>query len=171
MATQWGRKETIVWQPHMPVYSYLAIAASILCSVFFLWESYAFQQEPNAQGLHHRVHQSHSRRHSQPARNLPAADAFRTSRRPTACPPGRLHGGNHAPTRRSFSPDHAFARCPRPRLRHVLSRSRPGLCRQKPLPMDASGHLRWRQPRHSLCLATCRELPRLRHRARLCRSS
>ena len=46
MAAHWGRRETIVWQPHMPVYSYLAIAATIFCAVFFLWESYAFQQEP-----------------------------------------------------------------------------------------------------------------------------
>lgn len=46
MATQWGRKETIVWQPHMPVYSYAAIAGTFLWAVFFLWESYAFQQEP-----------------------------------------------------------------------------------------------------------------------------
>jgi type IV secretory pathway TraG/TraD family ATPase VirD4 len=46
MATQWGRKETIVWQPHMPIYSYAAVAIALLSAVLFLWESYAFQQKP-----------------------------------------------------------------------------------------------------------------------------
>ena len=46
MATQWGRKETVVWQPHMPIYSYTAIAGALLCAILFLWESYAFQQAP-----------------------------------------------------------------------------------------------------------------------------
>ena len=46
MRTQWGRKETIVWQPHMPIYSYMALAGAFLCAVLFLWESYAFQQTP-----------------------------------------------------------------------------------------------------------------------------
>lgn len=46
MAEPWGRKETIVWQPHMPIYSYAALAGAVLCAVLFLWESYAFQQEP-----------------------------------------------------------------------------------------------------------------------------
>lgn len=46
MATQWGRKETIVWQPHLPVFSYMAAAAAFFCAVLFVWESYAFQQEP-----------------------------------------------------------------------------------------------------------------------------
>ena len=44
MVTQWGRKERLVWAPHMPIYSYGAVAAAFLCAVFFLWESYAFQQ-------------------------------------------------------------------------------------------------------------------------------
>ena len=44
MATQWGRKERLVWAPHLPIYSCLAVAGALLCAVFFLWESYAFQQ-------------------------------------------------------------------------------------------------------------------------------
>ncbi|MGI4755283.1 MAG: type IV secretion system DNA-binding domain-containing protein [Janthinobacterium lividum] len=46
MATQWGRKETIVWQPHVPIFSYMAIVGAFLCAALFLWQSYAFQQEP-----------------------------------------------------------------------------------------------------------------------------
>ncbi len=43
MATQWGRRETVVWQPHLPVYTYMAISTAFLCALLFLWESYAFQ--------------------------------------------------------------------------------------------------------------------------------
>jgi hypothetical protein len=46
MATQWGRKETIIWQPHLPVYSYTVLGLGFLCAILFVWESYAFQQEP-----------------------------------------------------------------------------------------------------------------------------
>ena len=44
MPTQWGRRERIVWQPHMPIFSYFAVAGALLCAVFFAWESYTFQQ-------------------------------------------------------------------------------------------------------------------------------
>ena len=43
MATQWGRKETIIWPPHMPIMSYSAIAAAFLLTCFFAWQRYAFQ--------------------------------------------------------------------------------------------------------------------------------
>ena len=29
MATQWGRKETIIWPPHVPMLSYTAVAMAI----------------------------------------------------------------------------------------------------------------------------------------------
>ena len=35
MATQWGRKETIVWPPHVPLYSYMAVAAGFVCCLLF----------------------------------------------------------------------------------------------------------------------------------------
>ena len=35
MPTQWGRKETIVWPPHVPIYTYMATAAALLCVCFF----------------------------------------------------------------------------------------------------------------------------------------
>lgn len=35
MATQWGRKETIVWPPHAPVYTYMAVASGFLCLCLF----------------------------------------------------------------------------------------------------------------------------------------
>ena len=46
MATQWGRKETIIWPPHVPLMSYCAIAGAFLLMLFFAWERYAFQLPP-----------------------------------------------------------------------------------------------------------------------------
>ena len=37
MASQWGRKETVIWPPQMPIWTYSAIAFALLCScVIFL---------------------------------------------------------------------------------------------------------------------------------------
>jgi hypothetical protein len=46
MATQWGRKETIIWPPHVPVMSYSAVAAAILCTCFFIWQRLHFTLSP-----------------------------------------------------------------------------------------------------------------------------
>ncbi len=37
MGTQWGRKETIIWPPHMPILSYSAVAAALLLTCLFGW--------------------------------------------------------------------------------------------------------------------------------------
>ena len=46
MATQWGRKETIIWPPHVPLMSYCAIAGALFLTLFFTWQRYAFQLRP-----------------------------------------------------------------------------------------------------------------------------
>ncbi len=46
MATQWGRKETIIWPPHVPLMSYCAVAGALLLTLFFVWQRYAFQLPP-----------------------------------------------------------------------------------------------------------------------------
>jgi hypothetical protein len=46
MATQWGRKETIIWPPHAPVMSYTAIATALLCAVLFVWQRLHFSLPP-----------------------------------------------------------------------------------------------------------------------------
>ncbi|TCK73445.1 type IV secretion system DNA-binding domain-containing protein [Acidipila rosea] len=46
MATQWGRKETIIWPLHVPLMSYCAIAGAFLLTLFFAWERYAVQFPP-----------------------------------------------------------------------------------------------------------------------------
>jgi hypothetical protein len=46
MATQWGRKESIIWPPHVPLMSYSGVAGALLLTVFFAWQTYAFQLPP-----------------------------------------------------------------------------------------------------------------------------
>ena len=41
MGTQWGRKETVVWPPHAPVYTYGAVMLAFLCTGAFLWAAFA----------------------------------------------------------------------------------------------------------------------------------
>jgi hypothetical protein len=46
MATQWGRKETIIWPPHIPIMSYTAIAGAFLCTLLFLFQRVRFAMSP-----------------------------------------------------------------------------------------------------------------------------
>ncbi len=38
MATEWGRKETIFWPPHVPIWTYSAVLLTLVCTVLFGWE-------------------------------------------------------------------------------------------------------------------------------------
>ena len=46
MATQWGRKETIIWPPHVPMMSYTAVATALLCTCCFVWQRLHFSLPP-----------------------------------------------------------------------------------------------------------------------------
>ena len=46
MATQWGRKETIIWPPHVPMLSYTAVATALLCTCLFVWQRFMFSMTP-----------------------------------------------------------------------------------------------------------------------------
>ena len=47
MATQqWGRKETVVWPPNMPVYSYSAVVVALFCTVVYMWARFTFAVSP-----------------------------------------------------------------------------------------------------------------------------
>jgi hypothetical protein len=46
MANQWGRKETIIWPPHVPVLSYTAILMAFLCTCLFVWQQIHFSIMP-----------------------------------------------------------------------------------------------------------------------------
>ena len=46
MANKWGRKETIIWPPHVPILSYTAVAIAVLCTCFFIWQRLNFSLPP-----------------------------------------------------------------------------------------------------------------------------
>ena len=46
MATQWGRKETVIWPVHVPVMSYSAVMAALLCTCLFIWQRLHFSISP-----------------------------------------------------------------------------------------------------------------------------
>jgi hypothetical protein len=46
MAAHWGRKETIIWPPHVPLMSYSAIAGAILLTCLLLWQQVRFSLPP-----------------------------------------------------------------------------------------------------------------------------
>ena len=39
-----GRKETIVWPPHAPIYTFSALAVGVLVTVFFVWQHLRFSE-------------------------------------------------------------------------------------------------------------------------------
>jgi len=46
MATHWGRKETIIWPPHVPLMSYSAVAVALLLTCLLLWQRVRFAMPP-----------------------------------------------------------------------------------------------------------------------------
>ena len=41
---KWGRKETIVWPPHAPIYTFSAMALTLFATLFFLWQHLRFSE-------------------------------------------------------------------------------------------------------------------------------
>ena len=42
----WGRKETIVWPPHAPIYTFSAFALGVMATLFFVWQYLNFEETP-----------------------------------------------------------------------------------------------------------------------------
>ena len=42
----WGRKETIIWPPHAPIYTFSALGFGLLCTLFFVWQFLRFTEIP-----------------------------------------------------------------------------------------------------------------------------
>ena len=42
----WGRRETIVWPPHVPIYMLLALGVSFLATLAFVWQVFDFSDMP-----------------------------------------------------------------------------------------------------------------------------
>ena len=46
MTTQWGRKETVIWPPHSPIYTYGAIFLAFILTGLFVYVRFAFGNTP-----------------------------------------------------------------------------------------------------------------------------
>ena len=46
MATQWGRKETVIWPPHTPIYTYGAVFMSVVLMCACVWCRFTFGTTP-----------------------------------------------------------------------------------------------------------------------------
>ena len=46
MATQWGRKETVLWPPRTPIYTYGAMAVALFCTLGYAWARFVFAVPP-----------------------------------------------------------------------------------------------------------------------------
>jgi hypothetical protein len=46
MADEWGRKETVMWPPHQPLYSYSAFAGALVLLLLFGWQHTHFALTP-----------------------------------------------------------------------------------------------------------------------------
>lgn len=44
--TKWGRKETIIWPPHSPIYTYGAVFSAIVLTGFFMYCRFTFGNDP-----------------------------------------------------------------------------------------------------------------------------
>ena len=44
--TQWGRKETIIFPPHSPIYSYGAIFFALILTSIFVYLRFSYGQTP-----------------------------------------------------------------------------------------------------------------------------
>ncbi len=47
--TNWGRKETIVWPPHAPIYSFMAVGVAVILTLALAWLYLRFWQTPMQQ--------------------------------------------------------------------------------------------------------------------------
>ena len=42
----WGRKETVIWPPHVPIYALTAVGVSLVATLIFVWQVFAFADTP-----------------------------------------------------------------------------------------------------------------------------
>lgn len=50
MGSQWGRKETVIWPPQMPIWTYGAIATTLFLGLVFFWQQYTHARTPLEKG-------------------------------------------------------------------------------------------------------------------------
>ena len=123
--TKWGRKESIIWPPHSPIYTYgAAFVALVLTGLFSLLSVHLRQQSPT-EVLHahlHPIERCRSNR-NEPPRQLPDAHGGRSRNSTASGDEHRRHGRHDAATRRQAHPARALAACFAARLYDPLPRT------------------------------------------------
>ena len=60
--TKWGRKETIIWPPHSPIYTYGAVFMAVVLTGLFLYCRFTFGNNSATAFLHADLHTIEHRR-------------------------------------------------------------------------------------------------------------
>ena len=106
MATQWGRRETIIWPPHVPILSYTAIATALLCTCLFVWQRLTFSLTPLQRSYISEYIRSGVGRHLQCSPVIPALVSGRGKASPAPGLPGGFCRWDNDTSER-----HSYPRC------------------------------------------------------------
>ena len=146
--TKWGRKETMIWPPHSPIYTYGAVFIAVILDWILHLLPVHLRQRPFAAFLYADIHPiEHCRRNrSRPQGQLSNAHAGRSRNSTTSGDERRRDRGHDARTGRQAHSTCALALRLAERLCSALPRAGAELHRRvlERLPQECD--LRWRQP-------------------------
>ncbi len=81
----WGRKETIIWPPHQPIYTYGAIFLALVAAGFFVYLRFAIALNPLERYYPANVHQDLHRAQCSLIGKVPGPTGFRCQRKGVVC--------------------------------------------------------------------------------------
>ena len=91
--TNWGRKETIIWPPHSPIYTFGAVFLGLILTGLFVYLRFAFALTPLQQFYLPALHQDLHRAEPSPVWQVPNAAHVGQKRPRLVCPRGRCRSG------------------------------------------------------------------------------
>ena len=124
--TKWGRKESIIWPPHSPIYTYGAVFMAVVLTGLFLYCRFTFGNRPLQTFLYadlHPIERCRSNR-NEPPRQLPDAHGGRPRNSTASGDEHRRDGRHDAATGRQAYPARALAARLPARLYDPLPRHR-----------------------------------------------
>ena len=122
--TNWGRKETIIWPPHSPIYTFGAIFLALVLTGLFVYLRFAFALTPLEQFYLPLYIKDLHRAEPSPLRQVPDAADVRRERPLLVCPRSGCRGGLDAASRMP-SPSRLLSDSARQRGMIYLYRSAP----------------------------------------------
>ena len=146
--TKWGRKESIIWPPHSPIYTYGAVFMAVVLTGLFLYCRFTLRQQPTTAVLYADLHpvECCGSDRSEPQRQLPDAHGGRPRNSTASGDERRRDRRQDAATGRQTHSACALAACLAARLRSPLPGTGAKLYRRvlECLPQECG--LRWQQP-------------------------